>query len=208
MEDFVNILTQTFGTDRPILLDEIRDTFPEIPEATLYRHLRSAVASSRLTKPRKGVYYIPTKTRFGPSTISDTKILEKKYLTDGGEVYGYVTGLALENQLGISNQVPGTLEIVTNRESTRSRRIEPYGGYREITLRRPRIPVTAENVEALQLLDILTYAPVDSLASDELARLKEFASKVDRRKLVECARCYPGKTALRLLESEANGVLA
>lgn len=208
MEDFVNILEQTFGTNHLILLDEIRGAFPEMPEATLYRRLRSAVTSSRLAKPRKGVYCVPTETRFGPSTISDAKILEKKYLTDGDEVYGYVTGLALENRLGISNQVPGTLEIVTNRESTRSRRIEPYGGYREITLRRPRIPVTAENVEALQLLDILTYAPVDSLARNELARLGEFAARVDKRKLVECARCYPGKTALKILESEANGVLA
>lgn len=208
MEDFVNILELAFGTDRPILLDEIRDVFPDMPEATLYRRLRSAVASSRLAKPRKGAYYVPTETRFGPSTLADGKILEKKYLTDGCEVYGYVTGLALENQIGISNQVPGTLEIVTNRESTRSRRIEPYGGYREIILRRPRIPVTAENVEALQLLDILTYAPVDRLAPEELARLAEFASRVDRRKVVECAKRYPGKTALKLLESEANGVLA
>lgn len=208
MEDFVNILEQAFGSGRPILLDEIRGAFPGMSEATLYRRLRNAVASSRLAKPRKGVYYIPIETRFGPSTLSDAKILEKKYLTDGCEVYGYVTGLALENQIGISNQVPGTLEIVTNRESTRSRRIEPYGGYREITLRRPKIPVNAGNVEALQLLDILTYAPVNRLAPDELARLKEFASKVDRQKVVECAKRYPGKTALRLLESEANGVLA
>ena len=108
-----------------------------------------------------------------------------------------------------ASQTPGSRhEIVTNRESTRSRRIEPYGGYREITLRRPKIPVNAGNVEALQLLDILTYAPVNRLAPDELARLKEFASKVDRQKVVECAKRYPGKTALRLLESEANGVLA
>lgn len=208
MEDFVNILEQTFGTDRPILLDEIRNAFPEMPDATLYRRLRSAVASSRLAKPRKGVYYIPTKTRFGLSTLSDAKILKKKYLTDGDEVYGYVTGLTLENQVGISNQVSGTLEIVTNRESTRMRRIEPYGGYREIILRSPRIPVTAENVEALQLLDILTYAPVDGLDRNELARLKEFAGNVPKRKLVECARRYPGRTALKILESEANGVLA
>lgn len=208
MEDFVNILERTFGTNRPILLNEIRGAFPGMPEATLYRRLRSAVASSRLAKPRKGVYYVPTATRFGPSMLSDAKILEKKYLTDGCEVYGYVTGLALKNQIGISNQVPGTLEIVTNRESTRSRRIEPYGGYREITLRRPKVPVNANNVEALQLLDILTYAPVDRLAPDELARLKEFASKANRRKVVECAKLYPSKTALKLLESEANGVLA
>lgn len=120
MEDFVNILERAFGSGRPILLDEIRGAFPGMSEATLYRRLRNAVASSRLAKPRKGVYYIPIETRFGPSTLSDAKILEKKYLTDGCEVYGYVTGLALENQIGISNQVPGTLEIVTNRESTRS----------------------------------------------------------------------------------------
>ncbi|WP_449316458.1 hypothetical protein [Rubneribacter sp.] len=208
MDDFANKLRKAFGTDEPILLEEIKRMFPEMPEATLYRRLRSAVASARLVKPRKGVYYIPTETRFGPSAISNMKILEKKYLSDGNDVYGYVTGPTLENRVGISNQVPGTLEIVTNRESTRSRKIEPCGGYREIILRRPRIPVTAENVETLQLLDLLTYAPVDQLNPSELANLKKFASKTDRRKLIEYAKHYPGKTALRILESEANGVLA
>ena len=72
----------------------------------------------------------------------------------------------------------------------------------------PNAAGKTNTVEALQLLDILTYAPVNRLAPDELARLKEFASKVDRQKVVECAKRYPGKTALRLLESEANGVLA
>ncbi|WP_241963761.1 hypothetical protein [Gordonibacter sp. 28C] len=115
MEDFVNILERTFDTDRPILLDEIRDAFPGMPEATHYRRLRSAVTSSRPAKPCKGVYYAPTETRFGPSTLNDARILEKKYLTDGCKVYGYITGSALENQIGIPNQVPGTLEIVTNR---------------------------------------------------------------------------------------------
>lgn len=37
MEDFVNILKQTFGADRPILLDEIHGAFPKMPETTLYR---------------------------------------------------------------------------------------------------------------------------------------------------------------------------
>ncbi len=208
MDDLVNKLRETFGTGNPILLDEIKEVFSEMPEATLYRRLRSAVASAGLVKPRKGVYYIPADTRFGPSTISNAKILEKKYLSDGKDVYGYVTGPTLENRVGISNQVPGTLEIVTNRESTRSRKIEPYGGYREITLRRPRTPVTADNVETLQLLDLLTYAPVNQLDPSELANLKKFASKTDKRKLIEYAKYYPDKTALRILESETNGVLA
>ena len=80
--------------------------------------------------------------------------------------------------------------------------------YREITLRRPKIPVNAGNVEAVAAARHLDLRAVNRLAPDELARLKEFASKVDRQKVVECAKRYPGKTALRLLESEANGVLA
>lgn len=177
MDDFVNILRDSFGTNNPILLEEIRRALPLMPEATLYRRLRSAVSSSQLVKPRKGVYYIPKNTRFGLSTLSDAKVLQKKYLSNGESVYGYITGLALENQLGISNQVPGTLEIVTNRETTRSRKIEPCGGYRQIILRRPRIPVTADNVEALQLLDLLTYVSLDCLASDELENFRNSLSK-------------------------------
>ena len=140
--------------------------------------------------------------RSGLSTLSDAKILEKKYLTDGCEVYGYVKWPALENQIGISNQVPGTLG---------DRHLQPRvhliaqdradGGYREITLRRPKIPVNAGNVEALQLLDILTYAPVNRLAPDEPRTAQGVRLKVDRGRMRER---YPGKTALRLLESEAR----
>ena len=65
MNDFANTLERLYGANSPILLDEIKEAFPNTPPATLYRRLRSAIASSKLAKARKGVYYVPTETRFG-----------------------------------------------------------------------------------------------------------------------------------------------
>ncbi|MEG0620797.1 MAG: hypothetical protein RR477_06690, partial [Raoultibacter sp.] len=114
------------------MLKEILQCFPDVAENTTYRRMKKALEEKTLIKAKKGVYYIPITTRFGLSTLSDAAVIRKKYIADDDGVYGYYTGLMLENRLGISNQIPGTLEIVTNRETNRSRRIKGFGGYKEI----------------------------------------------------------------------------
>lgn len=206
MENIANTLAAKMGANTPILLCEIMDAFPNLSTETVYRRIRKAVASTELIKACSGIYYVPTKTRFGLSTLGDEAIVKKKYLSNGSDIYGYVTGLALENRVGISNQVPGTLEIVTNRETTRSRKIKPIAGYREVILKKPRVAVTEDNVKTLELLDLITYAPIAKLDKHEFANLRDFTSNIDRLKLLECAQSYPQKTAAKLLESEVLGV--
>lgn len=202
----MNILCSKFETNVPILLREILESFPNVAPMTVYRWIRTALDSSQLAKSRKGVYYLPTETRFGPSTLSDADIIRKKYLSENGKVYGYITGLALENRVGLSTQMPGTLEIVTNQEARRSRSIKPFGGYREIILKKPRVPVNSNNVATLEFLDLMTYAPIDRLEADERQALKTLAANVDRTKMLEYVKYYPRKTAVKILESEASGV--
>lgn len=208
MNDLMNIAEQRFGPNKPIFLQEMLQLSIGVSERTTYRQIDEAIRKGRLAKAQRGIYYIPTQTRFGPSTLSDASIIKKKYVSDGDDIYGYVSGLMLENRLGLSEQVPGTLEIVTNKETNRSRRIPPLGGYREVVLRKPRVPVTADNVSALEILDLLMSVSLSSLDERALSALKQAAGKVDRKKLLKCAQFYPAKASKAITESEAIGVLA
>ena len=208
MNDLVNIVADRFGPDKPVFLQEILLALDGMSERTVYRQIDEAIEAGCLVKARKGVYYIPTQTRFGPSTLSDASIIKRKYLSDGDEVYGYVSGLMLESRLGISDQAPGTLEIVTNRETNRSRKIGSFDGYREVVLRKPRVPVTSDNVAALELLDLLMSVSLRNLNEEGISAIKKAAEKVDRAKLLECARFYPARASKAIMESEVAGVLA
>lgn len=144
----------------------------------------------------------------GKVLLLPSKVVQKKYLGSDKTVYGYISGLNLENEAGISPQVPATLEITTNKASRRVREVEPLGGWREVVLRAPRTQVTSENVDALRFLDLITRVSPNMLDELELDNLRDFARTLDRKLLYECAQYYPAKTSKRLIESEAFGVLA
>ena len=135
------------------------------------------------------------------------KVVKKKYLSDGDEVFGYTSGLNLENEAGASSQVPATLEITTNNARKRARNIEPFGGWRKITIGTPRTTVT-KNVDALRFLDLITRMPFEVLDNRELENLRKLSASIDKQTVKECARFHPAITSKRLLESEAFGIFA
>lgn len=206
MRDFVNILRERFGENEPILTDEIIATFPDASRVTVFNRLNMAQKDGSIEKFGHGVYFIPREGILGKVPLLPLKVVKKKYLSDGDAVYGYLSGLNLENEAGISPQVPATLEITTNNTSKRTREIEPFGGWRRITLRTPRTKVTRENVDVLRFLDLLTSVSLNTLDGLELKSLKQLSASLDKDAVIECTRYYPAKTSKRLLESEAIGV--
>ena len=208
MDIFVDILRDRFGEDEPILTEEILALFGDVSRMATFNRLNKALETGALERFDRGVYFIPREGILGKVPLLPMKVVEKKYLGDGDSVYGYISGLNLENEVGVSPQVPATLEVTTNKASRRVREVGPFGGWREIKIRVPRTVVTKDNVDSLRLLDLITRVPLDSLSEYELANLREFSASVDRKTLFECVRSYPAKTSKRLIESEAIGVLA
>jgi predicted transcriptional regulator of viral defense system len=208
MESFIDILRERFGEDEPILSDEIIAAFPDVSKVTVFNRLNAALEKGNLERFGRGVYFIPREGVLGKVPLLPLKVLKKKYLGEGGIIYGYISGLNLENEVGVSPQVPATLEITTNNASRRVREVEPFGGWRRITLRTPRTKVTKKNVDALRFLDLLTNISLATLDDGELSNLKRLSAGLDRNTVMECIRYYPAKTAKRLLESEAIGVFA
>ncbi|MDR1088796.1 MAG: hypothetical protein LBL23_05955 [Coriobacteriales bacterium] len=212
MNGFVNILEEKFGSGTPIFTEEIAATFPAISEVALFKRINKALSSGTIKRSTRGVYHIPKMVNvlgtMREMPLDQMAVLKKRYLSSDGDVYGYYSGLKLENDAGISPQVPGAIEIVTNRESSRKRSIGPCAGYKDVVVRRSRIPVTKDNVEELRVIDLISCAPIAALEDYQFQALRNKAKAVDRTKILECLDVYPASVTKKFLESERLGVFA
>lgn len=208
METFTDILKRRFGENTPILIEEILDEFSAISRQAVYKKIDAAMAEGSLARYDRGVYYLPTETRFGKSHLSARQVAAKRWLESEGVVYGYVSGFNLANEAGVSDQVPNTLEITTNREKTRVRDVKPFGGWKRVTLKRPRRPINARNVNALRFLDLITAENIQFFDEYEMDALRELARKAGKTMIYDCSASYPGRTAKKLAECERYRVFA
>lgn len=208
VEEMLDILKGTYSANEPIFTRDLLALFPNTSRRTVFHWLKQAEEKGEIGKASRGVYYLPTQTLLGPSVLPVTKILARKYLTDGDTVYGYWGGLLLENQMGLTTQNPSVLEIVSNRATKRLTRLGPMGGYRDVVLRAPRNEVTARNVDTLRFLDLVTALPPSSVSDAIMERLGGIARKINRNDALREVGNYPAKTSRNLLESGLLDVLA
>lgn len=111
--------------------------------------LNNLVAEGFLRRLSKGRFYKPQISKFGelpPETFQVVKDLIEK----DGEIIGYLTGYAAFNDLGLTTQVPATLQIGTRKEKKSLTR----GIYR-IRFIKQENTITKENIPLLRLLDCL-----------------------------------------------------
>ncbi|WP_417049838.1 hypothetical protein [Ellagibacter isourolithinifaciens] len=156
MKEFEDILLERFGEGRPILVGDILSLFPDVSRVTVYQRINSAISKGSLERYGRGVYCIPRQGLFGKVPLSAESVIERKFIACGDEVFGYYSGLALENRAGLSEQVPAVLEITTNASSKGVRSLGPAGGWKDVVIRKPRCEVTAENVDVLRFLDAVS----------------------------------------------------
>ncbi|MCH4184651.1 MAG: hypothetical protein LKF61_04110 [Eggerthellaceae bacterium] len=208
MNNFANILLKRFGTNEPILVEDMCALFSDVSRQTIYRWLNASLENGTLAKYGRGIYFIPCKTRFGRSRLFPEQVVQRKWIENNGDIVGYVSGPTLVNSVGITEQVSATLEVTTNRETTRVRSVPTFGGWKSIRLRRPRTTVTKQNVQALRFLDVATEEPVNDLNAHALDALRRLAQKAGRRQIYDCAAYYPAKTAKKLIDCEYCNVLA
>lgn len=208
MKEFDAILLETFGKAKPILADEIVSLFSSVSRVAVYQNIGKAIERVFLARYGQGVYYIPREGRFGKVPLSPEAVIERKYITDGEGVFGYYSGLTLENRAGLSEQVPAVLEITTNASSRSVRSLGPLGGWKDVVIRKPRCTITSDNVDVLRFLDAVTALSPRSMDSAVVSNLRKMANAAGRDKAFAYAVHYPAKTAKRLIESEEVGVFA
>ena len=117
-----------------------------------------------------GIYYMKGESRLkGGVSLSAGEVARYKYISRNNRINGYYSGYTFANQLGLTDQVPHTIEIVSNQASAKCREVSVRS--QKIMLRKPRTEITNENYSVLQLLDLLKdleqYVDGDMLAAAE-----------------------------------------
>ncbi len=113
--------------------------------------LNRMAASGKISKLSKGRFYKPRKTQFGALQPSPYQIA-KDYLEQNGELVGYITGYSAYSSLGLTTQIPATLQIGTNKY----RRAIKRGMYNISFIVQPN-KITQKNIGLLCILDAIRF---------------------------------------------------
>ena len=196
---FESILQQ-YGTNEPILSSEV--AFQGYSRPWIYKQLNRLGEDGKLVRYEKGVYYIPTQTPFGKSLLNPRKVIERKYIAQGGDVMGYYSGMTFQNQLQLTTQMPNIIELYTNNETTRVRDV--FVGTQKVLLRRARTKITAENADVLSFLELMNDLTSDVIDDEKKAIITRFISdrKITRKDISTYAPVFPDKAMRTLIESE------
>ena len=144
-------LRSQYRPNEPIFLSDV--TLPGVSRDAVRQQFKTLCDAGKIVRYEDGVYYIPAQTRLkGGAGLSPDLVALRKYIDRKGSTDGYYSGFTFANQVGASLQVPQVREIVTNRTNSWRRAVRIRN--QEFVLRKPRVPVTAENAKALQLLDL------------------------------------------------------
>lgn len=193
-------LLEEYGYNEPILTNEIQ--FENYSKPWIYKELNRLCDNKKLVRFEKGIYYIPKQTLLGNSIMNPNKVIEKKYIKSRDVVFGYYSGYYLLNQLGISNQMPGIIEVYTNNESSKARDV--HVGPQTVRLRRSRIGITAENAAVLTFLELMNTIDITCLDEEKRKIIVEYISRnrISRKDITRYAHVYPDKAMRAMIESE------
>ncbi len=135
------------------------------------------VSDNRLERFSKGKFYVPKRGLLGVRKPSDSELI-RSMLYKGGRLRGYVTGLSLYNQLGLTTQVPRTITVAYNG----GRQAKEFGTIRIKTVVR-RIQIKEKDVKLLQYLDALKDIKkiLDSDVNISLKIIRGYISELSER---------------------------
>lgn len=165
-------------------------SYAKSPDAVI-KAVSRMVSDKRLERFSKGKFYVPKKGLLGIRKPSDSELI-RSTLYKNGRLRGYVTGLSLYNQLGLTTQIPRTITVSYNG----GRQEKEFGTIRIKTVV-TRIPIKEKDVKILQYLDALKDIKkiMDSDINLSLKIIRKYISELSEReqgRLLKLARSYYG----------------
>jgi len=147
------------------------------------------VSDKRLERYSKGKFYVAKKGLLGLRKPSDSEQI-RSILYKNGRLRGYVTGISLYNQLGLTTQMPRTISVAING----GRQEKEFGTIRIKTII-TRIPIEEKDVTLLQYLDALKDIKkiLDSDVNLSLKIMRGYISKLsvnEQKRLLKLALTY------------------
>lgn len=161
-------LIENYNENEPIFISEIQ--IEDMTDVNIRQQIKKLTDSGKIKRFDTGIYFIPKKSVFrSGSQLSLYKVIEQKYIVRKKERYGYISGMMLANQMGLTTQVPMAYEVVTNKATKDYR--ETSLAKTRVIIRKPRVEVTEDNYKALQFLDLMK--DIDYYSEIEREQLQE-----------------------------------
>jgi len=163
-------------------------SYAKSPDAVI-KAVSRMVSDKRLERFSKGKFYVAKKGLLGFRKPSDSELI-RSMLYKNGRLRGYVTGLSLYNQLGLTTQMPRTITVSYNG----GRQEKEFGTIRIKTVV-TRIPIQEKDVKLLQYLDALKDIKkiMDSEINLSLKIIRKYISELSEReqgRLLKLAQSY------------------
>lgn len=147
----LNYLQKNYKVNEPIFVSDI--DLP-VTDTNLRQMLKVLCDNGQIFRYDTGIYYMKGVSRLkGGISLSASEVARYKYISRNNQINGYYSGYTFANQLGLTTQVPYTIEIVSNQASAKCREVRLKN--QKIMLRKPRTKITKDNYSVLQLLDLL-----------------------------------------------------
>lgn len=201
---FIKKLEAKMGKNKPILLEEIFDLFKDYSRVYVFKQLKKCEELGQIIKTQRGVYYIPTNTILGLSSLSSSDVVAKKYISNDNACFGVYGGIALLNYFGVTTQVPNTVIVITNKESTRGRKISinriPF------VIKKSRIEISKKNQAAYTIVQLFYELGKDELLNGRsLENVKKYVkdNSITKEELIDVAMNFPN---IVMKKMRANGV--
>ncbi len=197
--EFLKTLKENFKVNTPIFRKEIFSLFPNYSSIYIYQLIKKACMDGDLVHYSMGIYFLPKETEIGTSTIVARDVMVKRFIEDNGNHYGVYSGETLKNLFNCSMQVPMTLEIVSNNESTRCREIALCN--RNFIVHKSRVEITNENYKAYTLLQLFTDTYGDNIGERGLEEVDRYIkdNEITKDDILSLARYFPAKTMKNML---------
>lgn len=206
--ELVKCLKTQYGENTPIFFEDIANVCSRYTRGRVYQLIDAAMNSGLLAKAGYDCYYIPTTTPFGKSLLNPRKVIEKKYISNKGEVYGFYTGLALLNSFGITTQMPNVIEVFTNNEATKSRRVTINN--QTVIVKKARTTINNSNYKEMMLLELFNLADIRSIDARATQKIVDYMKQnnISIQGIMKYAKFVPARAIKNFMSSEVQNAFA
>lgn len=201
-------IQERYNAGEPIIASDIELDISDVYRRQQFKQLTD---EGKLKRYENGVYYIPKRSRLGTEmSMLPDEVIERKYISRNKKIFGYYSGFAFANQIGITTQMPSVKEIVTNEMGNPIKRIEK--GNRSFIVRKARTEITESNARVLQFMDLLKdIEQYSELEAEELASclagyVKRF--NITKSEIDRYLPLYPDKIYKSIYETGLANVFA
>lgn len=165
----------------------------EVSKEAVVKTLNRMVESGKLQKISKGRFYKPETSVFGELEPPKEQIV-KDLLFDDGKLTGYLTGLSIYNEIGLTSQISNTIQIGKNEIRPTFTR-----GKYTISFVKQKNTINKENIPLLQILDTVKSIKriPDSTLSQSAKKITEIVANLNEfevSKIIKLSLKYPPST--------------